>query len=59
MVKSHAAMFVPGVNELMLAMARITVSCTRSSARSALPLNDIANARKFGMAASMTSCTDG
>src|SRR5580700_2860700 len=59
MVKSQAAIFVPGVNEPILAMARITVSCTRSSARSAFPLNDIANARKFGMAASMTSCTDG
>jgi len=52
MVKSHAIMFVPGWNESMLAVARRSVSCTRPSARSALPLSDIANARKVGTAAS-------
>src|SRR6476646_8577918 len=59
MVISQADMFVPGWNELMLAMARRSVSCTRSSARSTLPLSEIANARKLGTAASMTSRTDG
>jgi hypothetical protein len=34
-------------------------SCTRSSARSTLPLSEIANARKLGTAASMASRTDG
>src|SRR4051812_16663066 len=53
MVKSHADMFVPTWNELIFAMARSKVSCTRSSARSTLPLSDIANARKLGTAASM------
>src|SRR6185369_9614145 len=59
MVKSHADMFVPAVNESILAMARSKVSCTRSSARSTLPLSEIANARKLGTAASMTSRTNG
>jgi hypothetical protein len=59
MVKSHADMFVPTWNELILAMARSKVSCTRSSARSMLPLREIANARKLGTAASMASRTDG
>jgi hypothetical protein len=58
MVKSHADMFIPAWNESILAMARSNVSCTRSSARSTLPLSEIANARKLGMAASMASRTD-
>jgi hypothetical protein len=33
-VKSHVSMFVPGRNEPMLDVARRSVSCTRSSARS-------------------------
>ena len=49
----------PGWNELMLAMARRSVSCTRSSARSTLPLSEIANARRLGMAANMASRTAG
>src|SRR5437762_7079402 len=53
MVISQADMFVPGWNELMLAMARTSVSCTRSCARSTLPLSEIANARRLGTAASM------
>jgi hypothetical protein len=49
----------PGWNELMLGMARRSVSCTRSSARSMLLLNEIANARKLGTAASMAPSTVG
>src|ERR1700730_17520548 len=59
MVSSQAHMFVPGWNELMLPMARRSVSCTRSSARSTLPQSEIANARKLGTAASMASRTSG
>src|SRR5947209_17178478 len=59
MVISQADMCDPGWNELMLAMARRSVSCTRSSARSTLPLSEIANARKLGTAASMASRTAG
>src|SRR5579871_494652 len=59
MVNSHTGMFVPGSNELMLAVARRSVSCTRSSARSRLPHNDIANARKLGTTASMASRSGG
>ena len=58
-VKSHADIFVPGWNELMFAMARSNVSCTRSSARSTLPHKEIANARRLGTAASIASRTDG
>ena len=43
----------------MLARARTMVSCTRSSARSGLWASDLANARKLGSAASMTSRTSG
>ncbi len=57
--ESQADMCDPGWNELMLAMARRSVSCTRSSARSTLPLSEIANARKLGTAASMASRTAG
>jgi hypothetical protein len=57
--ESQADMCDPGWNELMLAMARKSVSCTRSSARSTLPLSEIANARKPGTAASMASRTAG
>src|SRR5262245_33663116 len=51
-------MFVPGWNESMFAMARISVSCTKSSARSTLPQSEMANARKLGTAASIASRTD-
>ena len=53
MVNSQADMLVPGWNESMLAIARISVSCTRSSARSTLPDNEIANARRLGTAANI------
>ncbi len=39
-------MLVPGWNELILASARTSVSCTRSSARSTFPHSEIANARE-------------
>ena len=52
-------MLVPGWNELMLASARSSVSCTRSSARSTLPLSEMANARRLGTAARIASRTDG
>src|SRR5437899_302983 len=55
MVISQADMCDPGWNESMLVTARRSVSCTRSSARSTLPLSEIANARKLGTAASMAS----
>src|SRR5215831_5010394 len=48
-------MFVPGSNELRFANARSSASCTRSSARSTFPHSEMANARKLGTAASMTS----
>src|SRR5437763_797610 len=43
----------------MLASARRSVSCTRSSARSTLPHSEIAKARRLGTAARMASRTDG
>src|ERR1700738_2268668 len=58
-VKSQADMFVPGSNELIFAIARSSVSCTRSSARSTLPHSDIANARKLGTTPSIASRSDG
>src|SRR5215470_16758015 len=48
-------MLVPGSKELRFANARSSASCTRSSARSTFPHNEMANARKLGTAASMTS----
>src|SRR5260370_28773305 len=54
-VNSHADMLVPGSNELRFANARSSASCTRSSARSTFPHNEMANARKLGTAASITS----
>src|SRR5258708_20909700 len=48
-------MLVPGSNELRFANARSSASCTRSSARSTFPHNEMANARKLGTAASITS----
>jgi hypothetical protein len=51
----QAATCDPGWNEWMLAMARRSISCTRSSARSTLLLSEIANARKLATAASMAS----
>src|SRR6476661_5556415 len=55
MVNSQAGRFEPGWNESILAMARSNVSCTRSSARSPLPLSEIANARRLGTDAKMSS----
>src|SRR5262245_54261482 len=52
-------MFVPGSNESRCDHARISVSCTRSLARSTSPQSEIANARRLGTAASIaprTSC---
>src|SRR5580704_16463363 len=48
MVNSHAGMLVPGSKESMCESARNSVSCTRSSARSILPHNEMANARRLG-----------
>src|SRR5215470_5081056 len=48
-------MLVPGSNELRFANARSSASCTRSSARSTFPHSEMANARKLGTAASITS----
>src|SRR5215813_13685160 len=48
-------MLVPGSKELRFANARNSASCTRSSARSTFPHSEMANARKLGTAASMTS----
>src|SRR5215472_16818861 len=59
MVNSQADMLVPGSNELRLAQARSNVSCTKSSARSTLPHNEIAKARRLGTARSIASLTDG
>src|SRR6202047_4971724 len=59
MVNSHADMLVPGSNELRFAQARSSVSCTRSSARSTLPHNEIAKARRLGTARNIASLTDG
>src|ERR687883_529244 len=58
-VNSHADMLVPRSKESMFASARSKVSCTRSSARSTLPLSEMANARRFGTAARTASRTDG
>src|SRR5215475_3153925 len=54
-VNSHADILVPGSNESRLASALSSASCTRSSARSTFPHNEMANARRLGTAASMTS----
>src|SRR5277367_3507709 len=51
MVKSHAGILVPGSKESIWASARNSVSCTRSSARSILPHNEMANARRLGTVA--------
>src|SRR5580704_10514393 len=51
MVNSHAGMLVPGWKESICASARNSVSCTRSSARSILPHNEMANARRLGTVA--------
>src|SRR5262249_27310808 len=55
MVNSHADILVPGSKDPRFANARSSASCTRSSARSTLPHNEMANARKLGTAASITS----
>src|ERR1041385_5215979 len=59
MGNNHAGMLVPGWNEWMLASARNSVSCTRSSARSTLPLSEMANARRLGTAATIFSLSAG
>src|SRR5215207_278831 len=59
MVNSQAGMLEPGSKELILASARSSVSCTRSSARSTFPDSEIANARRLGTAARTASRTDG
>ena len=56
-VNSQADILVPGSNDLRFAQARNNVSCTKSSARSTLPQSEMANARRLGTAASMTSRT--
>src|SRR5690606_5483168 len=48
MVNSHALIFVPISKLDCFAQAFITVSCTRSSALSCLPVNDTAKARRLG-----------
>src|SRR5690606_1448433 len=48
MVKSHALILVPISKLDCLAQAFITVSCTRSSALSCLPVSDTAKARRLG-----------
>src|SRR5690606_39348652 len=53
MVNSQAFMLVPGWKLSCFAQARMTVSCTRSSARSGRPVSDIAKARSEGSAASI------
>src|SRR3954451_15569631 len=58
-VNSHAFRLVPRSKRSMLASARTSVSWTRSSARSKLPVNEIAKARNDGTAASMASRSSG
>src|SRR5690349_513554 len=48
-------MFDPGWKESMFASARSIVSCTKSSARSTLPLSEMAKARKLGPVARLSS----
>src|SRR4030081_1652196 len=59
MVHSHAYMFVPGWNNEMLAQARSSAPCTRSSAWSPFRQSEMAKARSLGIAASSGSRTDG
>src|SRR6187551_579397 len=54
MVKSHALILVPISKLDCLAQAFITVSCTRSSALSCLPVRDTAKARRLGRVASIS-----
>src|SRR5690606_27293139 len=54
MVNSHALILVPISKLVCLAQAFITVSCTRSSALSCLPVSDTANARRLGKVASIS-----
>src|SRR5688572_17880521 len=51
MVKSQALRLVPAWNVSILSQAFTSASWTRSSARSALPLSEIAKALKLGIAA--------
>ena len=55
MVKSQADMLVPWVKEFWLIQAFISVSCTRSSARSPLPQSEKAKARRLGIVPSISS----
>jgi hypothetical protein len=57
MVNSHVDILFPGLNESRFAPARNRVSRTRSLARSALSLSEMANARSDGTAASIKSRT--
>jgi hypothetical protein len=52
-------MFVPGVNDIMFAQARTSVSWTRSSAVSPFRQSEMAKARRRGIAASMAFPTVG
>src|SRR5579871_1535524 len=56
-VNNHADILVPGSNDPRFAKARSSASCTRSSARSTFPHSEMANARKLGTAANITSRT--
>src|ERR1700677_1399266 len=58
MVKSQARRFVPASYRAKLAQAFINVSCTRSSARSGCPANDMAKARNDGIAASNSALSE-
>src|ERR1700722_19160022 len=55
MVKSQAERFVPSTKLERLAHAFMSVSCTRSSARSELPQSESAKARKLGIARTRSS----
>src|SRR4030081_1970906 len=59
MVHSHAYMFAPGLNNDMLAQARSSAPCTRSSAWSPFRQSEMAKARSLGIAASRGTRTDG
>src|SRR5690606_33864177 len=58
MVKSQALILVPISKLVCLAQAFMTVSCTRSSALSCLPVSETAKARKLGSVASISRLND-
>src|ERR1700733_8126688 len=58
MVKSQARRLSPASYRAKLAQAFINVSCTRSSARSGWPANDMAKARNDGIAASNSALSE-